>query len=418
MSASSRTADQTAFISEDARVDSSPAKPLAALIGFYLAFRLFFVLLAVRIFRQDAQAGVEASLATNYLLLVITAFATFGSAPRTLRALFRLPCVRWVMVFLAFSGISLLWSVSASIPAAVAFWSAMAADTAVVLLLLRIGPVESVVKSLMRGYVWATCCIAIMAWLLPAQSDLRLGDEELLGPNQIGWVCAFAFFFAQYLMRNNCGNWTVQATLLAVTVLRSLSKTTIVALIAGQAYILLRDDSISRRTKLAMVLSALVIVTIFAGLFANYYDIYTNAGGQSETLTGRFGIWAFFLNEALEKPWLGHGFHSVWKVIPPFYSDRFEARHAHNELLQQFYAYGVVGVFILVGIYSSVFRQISRLSDNSLKAFFFGMLIFVLVRGFADTEAFDLSLPMWFIVMMGALIQQSKEQFRNEEGLA
>ncbi len=35
------------------------------------------------------------------------------------------------------------------------------------------------------------------------------------------------------------------------------------------------------------------------------------------------------------------------------------------------------------------------------------MLLFVLVRGLADTEDFDLSLPLWFIVMIGALIKQS-----------
>jgi hypothetical protein len=29
------------------------------------------------------------------------------------------------------------------------------------------------------------------------------------------------------------------------------------------------------------------------------------------------------------------------------------------------------------------------------------------VRGFADTEPFDLSLPLWFIAIIGALIQHS-----------
>ena len=77
---------------------------------------------------------------------------------------------------------------------------------------------------------------------------------------------------------------------------------------------------------------------------ASYYEVYINAGNQSETLTGRIGIWALILEKALEQPWIGHGFHSVWKVIPPFGPDQFEPRHAHNELLQQFYAYGVAGI--------------------------------------------------------------------------
>jgi exopolysaccharide production protein ExoQ len=386
-------------------ISTTAVMPFAASVGFYLSFRLFFPLLAVRVFGQDAQYGVIVSLALNYLLLVLAIVGALGTAPSALRSVSRLPCFRWVFLFLGFSGISLLWSVTASLPAATAFWVAMVADTAIVLLLLRRGPLDSVVNSLMRGYIWGSCAIAIVAWLMPTQSDLRLGDEQLLGPNQIGWSCAFAIFLAQYLMRRKSGNWTIPALLLAVTLLRSLSKTTIIAFLAGQAYILLRDRSMSRRTKLLFSGLAVLVVLVFWGLLADYYVVYTNAGNQAETLTGRLGIWLYFLTEAVQKPWIGHGFHSVWKVIPPF--DEFEARHAHNELLQQLYAYGVMGVFMLVALYGSVWRQCRRLSDPSLRVFFLGMLVFVIVRGFADTEPFDLSLPLWFIVIIGALIQHS-----------
>src|SRR5271163_4028833 len=414
MTANFRAVNATTFIADQARAGSPSAMPLATLTGFYVSFRLFFVLLAVRVFSQDAQTGVTASLALNYLLLFIAAFRALGPARRTLRSIVHQPSFRWVIVFLGFSGISLTWSFTASMPAALAFWCAMAADTGIVVLLLRVDEIDRVENSLMRGYIWGACAIAVAAWLMPMQSDLRLGDEELLGPNQIGWVCAFAFFFAQYLMRRKNGNWTVQAFLLAITLLRSLSKTTIIAFVAGLAYILLRDRSISRGKKLLLAASAVLVIAVFSSLLANYYDVYTNAGTQSESLTGRLGIWAFFANEAVDKPWFGHGFHSVWKVIPPFYADGFEARHAHNELLQQFYAYGAIGVLLLIAIYLSVYRQVRRISDNSLKTFLLGMLLFVLVRGLADTEAFDLSLPVWFIAMIGALIQQS----RSREALA
>lgn len=384
---------------------ASAGVPFAAAVGFYLSFRLFFPLLAVRLLGQEAQYGVILSLALNYLFLVIAILGAMGTAPSVFPPLLRLPCFRWVLLFLSFSGISLFWSVTTSLPAAMAFWAGMAADTAIVVLLLRRGPLDSVVNSLMRGYIWGSCAIAIVAWLLPTQSDLRLGDEQLLGPNQIGWSCAFAFYLAQYLTRRKSGNWTVPALLLAVTLLRSLSKTTIIAFLAGQAYILLRDRSMSRRTKLLFAGLGLLVVLVFWGLLADYYVVYTNAGNQAETLTGRFGIWLYFLAEAVQKPWIGHGFHSVWKVIPPF--EEFEARHAHNELLQQFYAYGAAGVFMLVAIYGSVWRQLRRLSDPSLKVLLLGMLLFVIVRGFADTESFDLSLPLWFVAIIGALIWHS-----------
>lgn len=381
---------------------------LPASVGFFFAFRLLSVVLAVRAFGQESSVGVGATLALNYLLLVIVVFHSIGPAPRTLRSVLQAPSVGWVPLFLGFTGASLLWSNTASLPAAAAFWLAMTADTAMIVVLLRTGTAEAVVSAVMKGYVWGACAIAVIAWLLPVQSDLRLGDEELLGPNQIGYLCAFAFFFAQYLMRRNYGNWTVQALLLAVTLLRCLSKTTIIAFAVAQGYILLRDRSISRKTKLLVAFSAILILALFWGLLASYLDVYANAGNQSETLTGRLGIWAYILNEALQQPWIGHGFHSVWKVIPPFGVDQFEARHAHNELLQQFYAYGVTGVVIVVAIYGSVFRSLRSLANGPVKTLFLALLLFTIIRGLADTEVFDLSLPMWAIVMIGCLIAQAR----------
>jgi O-antigen ligase len=260
----------------------------------------------------------------------------------------------------------------------------------------------------MRGYVWGACAIAVIVWILPVQSDLRLGDEELLGPNQIGYVCGLAFFFGQYLRQKQRTRFTASALILAVTVLRSLSKTTIVAFLVSEGFLLLRDRSISRKSKILVCLCALIVVAGFSGLLTSYYDVYTSAGNQSETLTGRLGIWAYFLAEAVQQPWFGHGFDSAWKVIPPFGADQFQAAHAHNELLQQFYAYGVVGIVLLAGIYGSLFVHIRRMLPGPEKTLFLALLIFVLVRGTADTDRFDLSLPLWAVVLFGRLAAQSR----------
>jgi len=316
----------------------------------------------------------------------------------------RVPCFRWVLIFLTFSACSLFWTVAVSLSAAVVYWCAMAADVAMVVLLLRTGPESQMVSSLMKGYVIGACLIAMIAWLLPSQSDLRLGDEELLGPNQIGYVCAFAVFFAQYLIRKGASEWKIPAALLAITLLRSLSKTTIVAFVLAQIFLLARDTTISRKNKILFAATACLVVAIFWNLLGAYYELYSNAN-QAETLTGRLGIWAFILDKAIEQPWIGHGFHSVWKVIPPF--EAFEARHAHNELLQQFYVYGVVGVLMLAGLYGSFYRQIRKLPVGPLRALFLGLLLFVLVRGLADTEAFDLSLPLWTIALIGLTISRA-----------
>jgi exopolysaccharide production protein ExoQ len=390
--------------------DRSLAMPavggLPCAIGFYFAFRLFFVVLAVRIFGATPQTGTEINLVLNFFLLLVTAFGCLGTVRYSFGKMARLPDVRWVLLFLAFSCCSLAWSSTVSLPISIAYWCGLAADVAIVMLLFRAERVTVISVGLLKGFVWGACLGAVVAWLLPAQSDLRLGDEELLGPNNIGYICALALFFAQYLMRKKNGSWGLAALLLGVTLLRCLSKTTIVAFVAGEVFLLIRDKSMTRRTKIYLALSAMLVVAAFSTLLMSYFVVYTNMGNQSETLSGRFGIWAYILAEAVQQPWIGHGFNSVWKVIPPFGSDQFEAAHAHNEILQQFYAYGAVGVVIFFGIYRSIYRHIRQLAVGSSRTFFLALLILVLVRGIADTERFDISLPLWVIVMISLQIEQ------------
>lgn len=401
---------------ENERHSKPPTHIVAFAVGFYFGFRVITVLVSVRAFGLDPRTGTAISIALDIFLLLVTAFCSTGKALYPFQKMTKLFGVRWALLFLGFSCCSLLWSSTASLPDSVAYWCAMAADFAIVVMLLRAEPLIEISDSLMSGFVWGACVVASIAWLMPAQSDLRLGDDELLGPNQIGYVCAFAFFFAQYLMREKRRKMKLQSIVLAVTLLRTLSKTTIVAFLVGEGFLLMRDRSISRRSKLLVTVAAVGVVAIFWGLLTSYYSGYTNAGNQWETLTGRLGIWIYFLSQAVQQPWLGHGFDSAWKVIPPFGPDQFEAAHAHNELIQQFYAYGLVGIYLFAGIYGSIYRHIRRLARGSRQTFFLAFLLFILVRGIADTERLDLSLPLWAIVMISLLVEHARSLPKHTAG--
>lgn len=394
----------------DEPFEESPSL-LSLIVGFYFGFRIVTVLFLTRVFGVDPRTGTAVNLAVDYFLLLLSAFCSVERR-HSFGEVAKIPDVRWALLFLGFSCCSLLWSRTASLPDSVAYWCGMASDFAIVLLLIRSGEIERVSRSLMKGFVWGACAVAAIAWVLPAQSDLRLGDEELLGPNSIGYLCAFAFFFAQYLVREKKEKMGAPAAFLAITVLRALSKTTIVAFLAGEGFLLVMDKKMSRRTKTLLVIGAVVTVALFWGLLIAYYGVYSHEGNQSETLSGRLGIWAYFLGEAVQRPWIGHGFDSVWKVIPSFGRDQFEAPHAHNELLQQFYAYGFVGVILFIGIYVSLFRHIRRLANGPTRTFFLAFLMFVLVRGLADTERFDLSLPLWAILLVSLLVEEARVRTR------
>jgi hypothetical protein len=127
---------------EKQRLAMPAAAGLPFLVGFFFSFRLFIMLLSVRLLGTDEQVGVEISLALNFFLLILVAFQTIGAAGHENASMLRLPSVRWVFIFLCFSCISLLWSATASMPAAIVYWCAMAADVGMVVLLLRTGPIK------------------------------------------------------------------------------------------------------------------------------------------------------------------------------------------------------------------------------------------------------------------------------------
>jgi O-antigen ligase len=374
-------------------------------VGFFFSIRAALVMISARWLGLGTETGVTANLIVEMALLTMIVFQAIGPARRGV-GIVRQSTVRWVIAFLAFSCASLLWSATVSRPASFLYWSAMASDVAIVILLLRGAPVEEVSHSMMCGFILSTCALACIVWMMPATDDLRLGDPDYFNTNQIGNLCAMAVFMAQFLAGRKEGKWRLAIFFLTVTLLRSLSKATIVAFIVGEGFLLIRDRSMSRRTKAVVACSAVLLIAVFWGLIVSYFDAYTTTGNQAETLTGRTAVWAFTLNEALDKPWFGNGIDGMWKVFPPFGKEMFEARHAENELLQQFFAYGAAGVLMLLGIYGSLFRGIIRLNNGPSKSVLAAIMLFIFVRGLAEAEPFDLLLPMWMITLLSCIVDQ------------
>jgi exopolysaccharide production protein ExoQ len=389
---------------EFALVDQSEVGSwLAFAVGFYLSLRWVFTLFFVRVLGAEPRTGPVASLVVGLLLLGVVVFSSVGGT-RTWEWK-RIAPLRWVVLFLVVSACSFAWTEAVDRTSSFAYWLGMASDVATVALLLQGRPVVRTAQSLMKGFIWSTCFLAVVAWLMPLQEDLRLGDYDYFNTNQIGALCAFSILLAQYLMRRKDGRWTWVIGFLSVTLLRSLSKTTIAAFVVAEVFLLIQDRSVSRRTKALLTTAVVVAVLAFWGLFEAYFDIYSNAGNQAETLTGRLGIWAWVADAITEKVWFGHGFDALWKVMPPFGADQFEARHAENEILQQLYAYGVVGVAMLCGLYWSFYRQIRKLARGPVRVVLTSLLLYVLVRGLAEAEPFDVLLPLWAIVLFSVLIE-------------
>src|SRR5579863_751937 len=387
--------------------------PVAFCAGFYFSARMAIVLFFARVLGLEPRIGSAVSITLNLLLLVLVCFHSLGSNVRSIKSLLHLSTVRWALLYLAFAGCSFAWTVAVSKPASFAYCCGLVADVLIVLVLLSGGPTTMVSHSVLRGFIWATSMLSVVVLLMPAQPDLRLGDPDFFNTNQIGDLCAFSILFVQLLMRRIKGKLGLIALFLLFTLVRSLSKTTLAAFFVCEAFLITRDRSMSRRSKIVITGVAAVLVLAFWGLFEAYYSVYTNAGNQAETLTGRTAIWAYALDAGLSKPWLGNGFDSMWKVVPPFGNEMFEARHAENEVLQQFYAYGVCGLVILVGLYGSLWRRIRRLQLSPSKTIFCSILLYAVVRGQAEANTFDLLLPLWALVLLAALVDDEAQMDRK-----
>lgn len=377
--------------------------------GFFFSFRAVLAMISARWLNAGTEPGVFAGLAIEFLLVLAIAFQSMGQPARSSGGMIRLASVQWVLIFLVFSCSSLLWSATVSRPASFLYWCGMAADVAIVVMLLRGQSVREVAHSLMRGFVCSTCLLGCMAWLMPASDDLRLGDPDYFNTNQIGNLCAMAIFMAQFLASRKDGKWRAALWFLTITLLRSLSKATIIAFVAAQGFLLIYDKSISRKSKVAIACAAVLLLAAFWGLIGSYFDVYTTTGNQAETLTGRTAIWAYTLDASLDKPWIGNGIDAMWKVFPPFGREMFEARHAENELLQQFFAYGVAGIVMLAGLYGSLYRKILALRRSPSKAVLLAIMLFVLIRGLAEAEPFDLLLPLWMITLTSCTVDRARE---------
>jgi len=378
---------------------------IGKLIGAAFALRGAVPLLCVRVLHLEPASGAAAGLAVIPALLLLLCLHSVGGAssadgsPTHLRVRDRIVTV-CVAAYLLFAGLSFFWSIADSPASSSVYWVALLLDAATVVVLLSLYAPAAVAHSILRGYLAGALAIAALAWMMPAQTDLRLGDPDYFNTNQIANICVFGIFAAQYLGRTGLRRTWIPVLALSVTLLRTMSKTTLVAFVVSQGILLFRDRNIHRKTRRRILVAAGLVLIVSAGFVSAYYNVYVNTANQAETLTGRTAIWAWTAEQVPDSPWFGHGFDSMWKVMPPFGADRFQARHAENELLQQLYAYGIAGCVLFLGVYFSLFRCIRRCADATIRPVLKVLLVFILIRGLAEAEPFDLLLPIWLLLLI------------------
>ena len=370
---------------------------LPRIFGCFLAARISFAFLA---FQDDPRLGAAAVLAIDFAFLFAAYMSAFGGISTSLRPYRTSTLVRWIALYLTAVGLSLFWTQADSPLIAAVYWAGMCADVATVLL-LQAGSTGERVQSTMQGFVLGSLFVAAVAWTAPALSDLRIGSEEFMHPNVLGLEFALAFFLAQHFARTH-RVYGLCAAFLAISLFRTLSKTSIVAFLIAETFYLFRNRELSLTIKIRIFALLFALLFAFSFLLLTYLNLYATQGDQASTLTGRTTIWLTSTAIALEHPWIGHGLYSFHSVIPAF--GTFEPRHAHDEWIQQFFELGAAGVFLTAGLYTCLIRTALRTKHFQLGLLATTLAIFALFHGLTDTVNFDLSLPLWLFAVLALCV--------------
>ena len=356
-------------------------------------------------FQDDPKLGTAVNGVAACLTLYLAVLVVLASGSSEIKRVWSRPA-RWILAYATLAGVSLLWTQSYSLVSACGYWVSFIAELAVIALLLRYHQAEDFAPAALKGFVWASVVLALVAWMAPGTYELRMGEQEYLHPNTIGNQFGLAALFSIFLARRypNRHYWNWISIGLVFSLLKTLSKASVISFFFAAGFYFLRHSKLSARKQLRIGLVAALMLLVSWSFIEPYMEMYTEKEANVETLTGRTVIWAVSSEIAAERPWLGHGFSSYISVVPTFFGE-FVARHAHNDFLQQFFSYGLVGLLLSLTIYVSFFRHLRRSAPSPQLGLAYALLIYGLLHGLTDASPTELMLPSCMILLLAEWVQ-------------
>lgn len=337
---------------------------------------------------------------------------------------------KWLVVLFIYMLVSISWS---QLPE-VSFkrWIRAAGDPIMVLVVIsEPNPFEAISKVLRRCfYVHLPLSIILIKYFHTIgeawdEFGLEMWTGVTLHKNVLGEVCMVSgIFFLWSILRNSGKRRLVDFAflLMALWLLRGpeyhTSKSALLAFSIGIGFLLFiqilrsRPKYVRRYLLGAGILSTIVFLgTIFAieGFSSkSFLALGVEASGRDITLTGRTELWENILNIASDHPVLGVGYGSFW--VGDLGNDLWERlswrpSSGHNGYLDVYVELGLVGVFLLLLIIISGFKQIvwTLKSNFEYVGFRLVFLLVILFHNISESSFLRGANNLWFIFLLVAI---------------
>ena len=334
-------------------------------------------------------------------------------------ALLKPMAAKLLLALALWSGMTLFWTGANPLFSALGYWASLALKILIVLLLLSLGNIERVAIKSLQGYAWGSLFYALVPFIFNARTiDNRLGNEDFFHPNSIGNQMAIVCLCSIYLALQSWGRMSERRPYILIllfllfTLLRSLSKTSILAfLIAALVYVIRSRISIKR--KITLVSLAGVVIAISSTALGAYLDKYLNeqqGGAALETASGRTQIWEVAWQMIQKNPIWGYGYLSYRDLAPQIIDARLV--HPHNELLNIWFNLGGVGLILVALTYIAYAWHLRCAAQARLpqEALGLALLIYFLIRGLTEASVQDFSVyPSPLMMLMIGWMSQTKQ---------
>ena len=186
----------------------------------------------------------------------------------------------------------------------------------------------------------------------------------------------------------------------------SNSSTSIISLFVGITFLFLLGRRFVNKNFIGTYILVGATLVAVAEMTFGLSEYVAGAMGKDPTLTGRTELWqqlfGFHIN-----PIFGTGFESFWlgdRMRRFFELFRWHANEAHNGYLETYLNLGLVGLFLLIGLFIATFWKSRRelFTNFQFGRFRLGFLMAVIVYNWTEAAFKNIS-PTWFVFYIIAL---------------